>query len=408
MPALGLGLGLALANRVPVRKVTDLAIFGDSITAQNTDNNGTTVFYSPKGYATVAQILNGYAFNLVKKVSTAHVDGIDYDFGYGAYSASDLLNGKSGVFPMADIAAADPKDVFVFCGSNGVAGAATTDSILGIWDTFRAAGRRVFAAEILPRCLGASGYGAPELAATYANNVTLKAAAAARGIPFLEWASSVALSPGGYGDPQYMPDFVHPGQKGADVLGAQFAAFMAPYVGPSFVIPADGDSRWRTGNPYVAGNVSGIATGYTATGYTGSKVTDGDGTVWQRLNINSATTNEKIFRQTSGSGTFQNGDIVVPIVRVRGNSTDWGTIKNVQISLYRNEGAGIVRVSAGNYITNNSGIDASPASSPINGFIMGTPVNVTGSTTQLFTYFAVLGTAVGQFDIRQIGALKIN
>jgi hypothetical protein len=65
-------------------------------------------------------------------------------------------------------------------------------------------------------------------------------------------------------------------------------------------------------------------------------------------------------------------------------------------------------VSAGNFFTNGNAIDATPASSPINGFIMGPPVNVTAATTQLFTYFAVLGTAVGQFDIRQIGALKIN
>jgi hypothetical protein len=385
---------------------TPLAIFGDSITAQNTINE-TNLFagFSASGYATWGMFYAGRQYDLAKRISSVSSDAPDWDFGYGSYSASNLLNGNrsgDGVYPMTDLATADPESVFVFCGSNGVAGATTTDAILEIWDTFRAAGRRVFAAEILPRTAAAAGYGPTELAATYANNVTLKAAAGARGIPFLEWASLVATEPGGYGDPEWMPDQVHPGTRGAQRLGIAFAEFISRYFKNDFATPAIGNAAWLTGNPGMSGDVSGGATGFTfGSDVTAkSKVTDPDGTVWQRVSFSGATGAQNT-RQTSGTNTAQTGDVVRAVCRIRGVSADWA-IRNIRLRMLRQGDATIFRAGDMHMTTP----DTDPLELLPDGYLMGPEYTIPASTTNLFTYLNFLGS--GSVDFREFGIIKVR
>lgn len=406
-PALTLGMTLARASSPGIAKIrTPLAIFGDSITAQNTilETNQFSGFTSA-GYATWGMFYAGRQYDLAKRTSSVSSDAPDWDFGYSSYSAADLLNGNrggDGVYPMTDLATADPESVFVFCGSNGVAGATTTDAILAIWDTFLAAGRRVFAAEILPRTSSAAGYGPTELAATYANNATIKAAAAARGIPFLEWASLIATEPGGYGDPQWLPDNVHPGTRGAQRLGIAFAEFISRYFKNDFATPAIGSASWLTTNPGMSGDVSGGATGFTfGTDITSkSKVTDDDGTVWQRVSFSGAGGSQNT-RQTSGTNTAQTGDVVRAVCRIRGVSASWA-VRNIRLRMLRQGDATVFR--AGDMHTTS--VDTDPLVLLPDGYLMGPEYTIPASTTNLFTYLNFWGT--GSVDFREFGIIKVR
>jgi len=400
--------------------VTSLAIFGDSITDQNSlELTGDFVDANAIGYFTQAQMIMGHPITLSRRTVSAYGDVGDYTFGYGSYSPADLINGNrsgDGVYPLSDIATADPANIFCFCGSN--TGSSTVEQlvadILTLWDTFRAAGRRVFAAEILPRASSPS-YNSTSLANCYAANALLKTAAASRGIPFLEWAHVVALGPNDFGDPALLggvsgSDGVHPNTRGAQRLGAAWAAWFAPYVGPAWEPPASGDAAWLTTNPYMSGDVSGIATGWTTTNPVGgtitrSKVTDPDGTVWQRLAWSQpGTYNFGTFRQASGTGTFQAGDIVVPVARVSSQASGWD-FKGLRLTAYSTISPGALTARASAHNITNLAASASNVIDPVNGLIVGFPFEVAANTTAMFTYIQAFGS--GTFDVRQVGLVKI-
>lgn len=398
-----LGLGTGLAKGRPSgddpRNFTTLAIFGDSITAQNTAINSPGIRFASIGYAAYGNFLLNHGFDFVKKTSTAHGDGVDWDFGYGGYSAEELLNGKSGVYPMNDLAASDPSHVFVFCGSNP--DATTAESIIAIWDTLRAAGRRVFAAEVLPR---AESFGSTVRDAIYAVNVTIKAAAAARGIPFLEWASTFAVSPGGYANPAYvMADGVHPNILGASVLGDVWADWIGRWAVAPFEVPAAASASWVTGNPYMSGDVSGGATGWTfpAACSAKSKITDPDGTVWQRITNTQAGYAGAIYRQTAGTGTWSVGDTVRGVCRVRGVASGWD-IKNIDIRVVQIGGSATESYAM---YSATSDITATGIVSPMTGLIVGPPHVVQTGVTALYTYVRCYGS--GTFDFTHCGCVKI-
>ena len=396
-----------------------LALFGDSITDQNSLKEvGVDVASTQSiGWATYGMMQLGSPFSLVRRTTSAYGDNGDYTFGYGSYSPSDLLNGNrnnDGVYPMTDLAAANPSNLFIHGGSNtaGVSAATNAANIIALWDANRALGRRVFSAEILPRVEGATGtYNSTDLANCYAANAIIEAAAAARGIPFLKWASVVALAPGGFGNPIFFPstDGVHPNTLGAQRLGIAWADFMRPFCGPAYQPPASGSSAWVTTNPYMTGDVSGTATGWTGSNPTGgtltrSKVTDDDGTVWQRLTASqSGTYNFWTFRQASGTGTFAPGDVVIPVARVRGVNSGWD-MKGVRLWVYSTI-SGSTAYRWGAYSISNTAAAATPVIDPVSGLIVGTPYTVPANTTGMFTYLQGFGS--GSIDVRQIGLVKI-
>lgn len=433
MPAIKLGassISKVLIGSVPVsrimlglqqiwtaRKITSLALFGDSITDQNSTvatSNPNGVLEQSLGYAVNALFLLEHPFDLVERTTSAYVDNGDRDFGYGSYSAQQLIDGNrsgDGVYPLTDLANADPDDVFVFAGSNPDTD--TVGALVELWDTFTAAGRRVFAAEILPRGENASGYDGTELANCYTYNVLLKAAAQSRGIPFLEWADAIALGPGDFADESLLnaSDHVHPNRRGAELLGARFAAFIEPFCGAAYSLPVDGDAAWVTINPYVAGDSSGLATGFTKTNPAGgtttaSKISDGDGTVWQRLVISQpGTYNAVTYRQSSGtSGTFAVGDIVRPVCRVRGDASGWD-IKAFHIIIYDKVATVTTARNSGMYDYATS-LSSKPTLEVADGLILGPPYTIKADTTDIYTYFQAWGSAT--IDIRQIGLIKVG
>ena len=381
-------------------EINALALAGDSITQQN----GTAAYSQAVGFATNAAMLSNGALKFLNKVTTAHSGGLNFNFGYGAYSAADFLNGNragDGVYPMTDVAAADPSDVFVFLGSN--ASITSLADILTIWDTFRAAGRRVFAAEVLPRHSTAAGYTSTKLAETYALNDALKPAAAERKIPFLEWASLVAESPGGFGSLTYMPDAVHPNILGAEVLGEAFYNFLAPWLPDPFEPPVDGSAAWVTDNPYMTGDVSGVATGWnlTAANITAkSKVVDPDGTVWQRVTMSAG--NNIICRQSAGAGPWAVGDTIVPVMRIRAVEAGWA-FHNVENRITKTGSPSNTAAGGGMY----SGAPTTvQVRQPMNGLIVGHPYVIPADATGIYNYIYAHGNG-GTFDFRQAGCFKI-
>ncbi len=389
-----------------VRKISELALLGDSITDQNSD----TQYYYSMGYAVRGLGKLGWPFTTEPRIVSAYTGVPDWTHGYGSYSPQNILNGNrngDGVYPMQDITAADPDDVFVHIGSNTGSGD-DTSSILQIWDTLRADGRRVFAAEILPRVNGAFGYNSAALAQCYATNANLKVAAQSRGIPFLEWASQITLGANDFADPIYFQDGVHPNNLGAQKLGASFASFISPFAGLPFSIPALGSPLWLTSNPYVTGNVSGLATGYTTSGATTtkSKVIDGDGTEWQRLTCSQSPNYASwTLRQSSGAGTFPAGDVVRVIAKVRGVSSGWD-YKNVQVALYSTiSGTTAIRI-AGNFASNTFISTLSKVDQAEEALLLSPPYTIPSNTTAMFSYLQGFGS--GSVDIRQIGVIKVG
>lgn len=397
--SLGIGIGLPRARVGGLPLIQSLAIAGDSITAQN----GTTTGFNARGYAACGRVLLNAGFEFVNKVTTNHSDGLNYTFGYGSYSAADFLNGNrlgDGVYPMQDVAAADPENIFVCLGSNP--SETTVADILTIWDTWLAAGRRVFAAEILPRGSAAQGYDAAKLAACYSINAILKAESAARKIPFLEWASSFAESPGGYARAEYMYDAVHPNILGASVLGERFAAFFAPYVRIPHTPPPEGSSKWVTNNPYMAGNSSGLATGFSSSGasITGSKVTDPDGTVWQRVHAASAINTSHIRQSNGAAGFWSVGDVVRPVARVRAVLDGWA-LQNVRLAAVK-----IGAPTNTNISHDMNSITLDGVRQPFDGILYGPPYTIPADATAMSSYFYVSGT--GSVDVRQLGLVKVS
>jgi hypothetical protein len=324
------------------------------------------------------------------------------NFGYGGFSAADFLNGNGGVFPMNDVAAADPSDIFLCLGSNANVGASLAD-ILTIWDTWTGQGRRVFGSEVLPRASSASGYTSEKLAETYALNAALKLAASERGIPFLEWASVIAEEPGGFGNLSYIPDGVHPGILGADVLGEAWANFMAPYCGDPYQPPADASAEWVTANPYMAGDVSGGATGWTFNGAghaSKSKITDPDGTVWQRIGVSGASTTSALLRQTSGAGSWAVGDVVRPVARIRGVESGW-SITNIRLVGVKIGTPNVVGTSGDQQTTSLDGVRL-----PMTGTLYGAEYTIPADATGMHCYLYASGT--GSFDVTACGLVKVG
>jgi len=384
-------------------KQIDLAVIafaGDSITDQNSATN----LYGTRGYASWLKYLTECPFDFVPRLVSAYDQNPDYDFGYGSYSPANFLNGKpsgDGVYPMTDIATADPNVVFVCLGSN--TGSSDIASILAIWDQFIADGREVIGSEILPRKIGTFGYTSERLATCYANNATLKAAAAARGMLFAEWAHTVTETPGSDASLLYTSDGVHPNIQGAYRMGDYLRTFLAPYLPPAFSVPASGSPLWLTNNPYMTGDVSGGAAGFTFTGHASrSKVTDGDGTVWQRITSSQAFNASDTLRQSAGTTTAVAGDVVRGVCRVRPVASGWD-ITGLQLLLYSTVSGSTTLVRTDMYVTTQT---AGLLFNPSAGLLMTPAYTVPAGATGLFTYLINHGS--GTMDVRQLGAIKVG
>jgi hypothetical protein len=351
-------------------------------------------------------------------VSTQHVDGIRWNHGYGTYSPLDILNGTMNgavgatpVQPLADIAASNPRVVFVHCGSNpGSSVAVTANAIISIWDTLRSQGRFVIAAEVLPR---SAAQGATVTANIYAVNVIIKAAALARGIPYVEWASAFAdpSSPEGYANPALVAaDGVHPNPTGGWVLSGVLETAISSLISsvePS--VPAAGQS-WVTPNPlFVDANSNGYADDMTfPTGViTANSIITADGGNWQRITSNHSTNSGQVIRNTGGTSAngWAVGDWVQATCEIRVPSGDvaaWN-FRGVQCELLH---AGTANTFCYDMfqVPSTMSVAAEVLGRPMTGRFLTPPFQITADCTGIFAYLRFWDA--GTFEIRRLGVVK--
>jgi hypothetical protein len=405
---------VGLANDTP--RFSRWAFLGDSITQQI----GTLTRFETRGYAAPLRFRFRQRFDIVPMVSTQHDDGIRYNHGYGTYSPDQILNGTmtdaigaSPVEPMADIAASDPPAVFVFCGSNpGASSAATAADVIAIWDVLLAAGRFVMAAEVLPR---GSAQGSSVTAAIYAVNAILKPAAAARKIPYVEWADAFAdsSSPEGYSNPLYTADGVHPNNLGGVVLSEILETYLDLYTPteiPTYPTPG---GAWVTANPqFVDSNADGIADGLHTlpASVTAASIIPATGGNWQRITTNHNSNTVQIIRSSSGASSngWAVGDVVRATCEIRvqpEDLADWN-LKGVQLDLVKT--GGTTTSLSDMFLSTSSFSDTALTGKPYIGRFLTPPFEIPGDATGILAYFRYWGAGGStKFEIRNLGVFKI-
>lgn len=392
---------IAFSTRTSRRRAFRLLCLGDSITDQNS-----SLLYGFESAGPVARaraLLRG-RLEMVPRVFSAHSSNGDWDFGYGAYSASDVLNGKTGVFPMSDIKAAyqDTDAVFVHLGSNPAGSvAATVAAITAIWDAIIADGLEVFAAEVLPR---AASFGAGVAADIIAVNAALASEAESRNIPLLTWHGNFADG-SGYCSTALFSDGVHPNATACQRLAVLLADFLDPLIGGSYLRLPDPKTAWLTGNPYFTGDDASVPTAWTAPAEASAYAVtlDAEGR-WKRItNTNSpATYTVSTYRQTSGVGTWKIGDRVRGVCRIRGVASGWD-FKAVELRMVKTGGT-----TESIYAHHTFSASSEPSIMDVYGdqYLI-TPEYVIPSTaTAMFTYLNLYGS--GSVDVQCCGILPAS
>ena len=206
------------------------------------------------------------------------------------------------------VAASAPAGTVIVChiGTNDLSGATaaqTLTRITTLWARLVATGLPVVGTDILQRCAAYNGWTTTLRDRVNETNALLRAAWRSSGLAaYRQWDDLIEKDVNGYAATTEFPfDFIHPTSRTGFRLAVDLWSLFQPYVTASpFVIPVNGSASWVTPNPYVTGGTT-LATsweanslGTTPTNYTVAKVTDGDGTVWQRLNALTANSNETI------------------------------------------------------------------------------------------------------------------
>jgi hypothetical protein len=152
----------------------------------------------------------------------------------------------------------------------------------------------------------------------------------------------------------------------------------------------------------MAGDVSGGATGFSFGSDVSakSKVTDGDGIVWQRVTVTSGGGTQNT-RQTAGTNTAQAGDVVRAVCRIRGVSAGWA-IRNIRLRMLRQGDATVFRAGDMHPGTPDTGALELLG----DGYLLGPKYTVPASTTNLFTYLNFWGS--GSVDFREFGIIKVG
>jgi hypothetical protein len=211
MPALGLGLGLALAN-LSSRKFTQVAFVGDSITTYL--RNSGSGSYQANGYGVTARVFCGGEFDFVENGS-----GFPY-FALGGTKTSDHLS----TYMPAAIAAAP--DLIVYHGGINDTGtaAASAANVEAMIVLCRNAGIPL----ILTPVMGPpSGVNPTESSRVASLNTLIAGLATSYGLAFADWRSLTEAS-AGVSAVGILPDNTHPGVYGAWQMGSVLAASIYP------------------------------------------------------------------------------------------------------------------------------------------------------------------------------------
>lgn len=340
-------MGAALPFPVPITHIIEV---GDSITDRSTVLNAAynAIETNPSGWGAALRIVSGQRLQGIMRGATGvvSVPGNDRDFGYSGINADQYVRGAAAFpdpgqnwlgshMPIEAVeAAADsaPAGTVIVChiGTNDLSGATASETatrITTLWARLVATGLPVVGTDILQRCAAYSGWTTTLRDRVNETNALLRAAWRASGLAaYRQWDDLIDKDGSGYASATEFPvDFLHPTSRTGFRLAVDLWSLFQPYVTASpFAIPVDGSASWVTPNPYVTGGTT-LATSWEAnslgtlnTDYTVAKVTDGDGTVWQRLTRITPQSFEQVgLRARITSGIPATGTVCRATARIR-------------------------------------------------------------------------------------------
>jgi hypothetical protein len=353
-PVLSLGLGLpsvvgplGVANPFP-NGVSHILEVGDSITDRSTVRNVPydAMETNPSGWGAPLRIISGQRLQGILRPATGvvSVPGNDRDFGYSGINAgqyrlgsawgpgAEWLGSHVPIEAVETAAASAPAGTVIVChiGTNDLSSltaAQTAASVQALWSRLVATGLPVVGTDILQRGATYSGWTTTLRDRVNDTNTLLRAAWQSAGLAaYRQWDDLIDKDVNGYAAATEFPvDQLHPTQRTGFRLGLDLWELFSPYVTATpFVIPASGSASWVTPNPYVAGGTT-LATSWEVnslgtlnTDYTVAKVTDGDGTVWQRLTRITAQASGLVgLRARITSGIPASGTVCRATARIR-------------------------------------------------------------------------------------------
>lgn len=276
-----------------------LVIFGDSITQQN---QGITQ-YSATGYYVWGNFFLNGAFDLLNNAGVG-----------GNTTAQMLARIQTDVIDHA------PTWCVVFGGANditqGVPAATTTANLASIYDQLRAGGIEVIACTAYRT---ATMDTAAEASALATVNEWIKAQAATRGFPLVDFYTAMTDSATGYTQTGLVADGTHPSTEGALRMGVAFAeALYGVLPRRQFFGTSNTDAANLIGGGGMAGDVAGLATSWSLANLAGTPTytrykqarTDVAGSQWQVLEFGPNSSGELSFYCRGPAATVAQGDTV--------------------------------------------------------------------------------------------------
>lgn len=405
---------------------------GDSITDRLSTRDApyNAVKMNSSGWGAALEVLSGQKIRSVSRGPTGlggNLAGNDRDYGVSGITAVGYTMGAAagpgyeylGAYvPIVDVEAnAGAADVIIcHIGTNDIGGTDATTAanrIFALWDRLVATGKPVIGTDVLQRCDAYSGWGTAERDKVNTLNALLRDGWAARGLAaYRQWDDLITKDVNGFAAATEFPvDFIHPTQRVGFKLAKDLRDYLAPFIaGPAPTIPADGSANWVTPNPYVTGGTT-LATSWTpasigtlGTDYTVAKVTDADGTVWQRLTkiTPQAFETAGIYaRITSGVPAAGTACKVCARVRIPAGQD----MQSIALMVQQ-----VGAPQASDYFEAYDHGGATSAASPLGemeGLFVSEPFQIQSGVTQVWVFIALKNAGVSQFDFRQAGVFKI-
>lgn len=313
----GFGLGAATGAGRKIA-ITSITATGDSITAGADVDSALAV---SDGYM-------GSALDVIEEsLNPVYYAPDGTWFQTGGFTAQQILDTW-----IPRVITAAPDACVIHAGTNSLVDAAAQDPDLDVgaaWlfgqleemaDDLLAAGITPIRCTIIPDN-NFGGYTADERTVRQKVNDLLRASN--KGV-LCDWSGVLSLSPGddtALGDPDWFTDNLHPNGQGYIQLGSFLAGVInASFTtGDPFGVPSSSDPAWVTTNPYLTGDVGGVATDWALAGSASIKSGSKPSANVQRVSTESAFGALKSARfqniVTATDGSF-NGKTVRPILRL--------------------------------------------------------------------------------------------
>lgn len=401
--------------------IASFVAVGDSITDRMSDENSDFSFLEMNfsGWGAALEVLSERS---MLSAARNNAFATDRSHGYSGITADQYVLGGpawlNGVTPIDDaVTALNSADcAIVHIGTNDIADTAenVAANVQAVWDDLVATGKPVIGTDILQRTASYSGWTATLRDKVDAINDLLRSSWASHGLKaYRRWNDLIDKDSNGYAEEYEFPnDGIHPTQRVGLKLGQDLNSILSGTLAAP-TIPADDSSSWVTPNPEVDGDTSGIATDWKLLGITAgthanfSKVTDGEGKVWQRISrLNASAFNQQglYCRATSGgAGIPAAGTTCRAVARVKVIS---GDITGVSLDVQQvgappaSDWASPFQIGGGTSL-------ASPILERGELLLFSEPFDVAAGVTQLWCLVNSSCSGAGVIDFRQAGIFEV-